>query len=60
MFEYDICWCADSDRCTHTECFRHLENKPIEERIFTMSHLMGEENLCPEFDKEGKNVSTFI
>ena len=52
MFEYDICWCADSERCTHTECFRHLENKPEEVNFFTMAHLMGEENLCPEFDKE--------
>ena len=51
--EYDICWCADSDRCTNTECFRHLSNKSDEERIFTMSYLMWTD-ICPK-SKEGEN-----
>lgn len=46
-WESDICWCADSmDRCMNKECFRHIENKPEEERIFTCSKLMGTE-YCP-------------
>ena len=51
--EYDICWCADSDRCTNTECFRHLTNKDDSERIFTCSALMGTE-YC-ELTKESEN-----
>lgn len=49
----DICWCADSDRCKNTKCFRHWSNKPIDERIFTCSKLMGTE-LC-ELRKESEN-----
>ena len=51
MFEYDYCWCADSDSCTNINCFRHLTNKPDTERIFTCSHLMGIEDYCPIFNK---------
>lgn len=50
MFEYDICWCGNSENCIHTECFRHLENKPDEERIFTMSYLKWTE-LCPIYNE---------
>ena len=38
-FNSDICWCADSETCKRTDCFRHLNNKNNQERIFTMSHL---------------------
>lgn len=41
----DICWCADSETCKRTDCFRHLNNKNNQERIFTMSHLRHTE-LC--------------
>lgn len=54
MWEDDICWCADSERCTHTECFRHMDNRTQKVGIFTMSHLMGVENLCP-LTEEGEN-----
>lgn len=49
----DICWCADSIRCTNTECFRHLTNKDDNERIFTCSALMGTE-YC-ELTKESED-----
>ena len=52
-FDNDICWCADSNRCENTECFRHLTNKNDEERIFTCGNLMGSE-YCP-MNKEGEN-----
>lgn len=49
----DICWCADSaDKCLNTECFRHMENKSDETRIFTYAHLMGTE-YCP-MSEEGE------
>lgn len=48
----DICFCADSDRCTNTECFRHLTHKN-EPGIFTCSHLMDTE-YCP-MNKEGED-----
>ena len=53
MWESDICWCADSDRCMNTDCFRHWSNKNDEERIFTCGKLMGTE-YCP-LTKEGEN-----
>ena len=48
LFDDDICWCGDSDRCTNTECFRHLSNRRKSEGIdiFTMALLMGTE-VCP-------------
>ena len=54
-FDSDICWCADSIRCTKTDCFRHLTNKNDEENIFTMSYLMWTE-YCPKI-KESEEVS---
>ena len=45
-FEYDICWCGDSYRCKNTECFRHFNNRPDDERIFTCACLMWTE-ACP-------------
>ena len=47
-FESDQCWCMDSERCTNTECFRHMTHKSDEERIFTCSHLMWTE-YCPGY-----------
>jgi len=52
-FGSDITWCADSDKCTNTECFRHLTNKNDNERIFTCGALMGTE-YC-ELTKENKD-----
>ena len=52
-FDSDICWCADSDRCKNTECFRHWSHKPADERIFTCGKLMGTE-YC-ELTKESEN-----
>ena len=49
----DICWCMDSERCTNTECFRHMDNKSDSEKIFTCSYLMGTE-YCPMSEK-GEN-----
>lgn len=49
----DICWCADSDKCKNTECFRHWSHKPADERIFTCGKLMGTE-YC-ELTKESEN-----
>lgn len=49
----DICWCADSMRCEHTKCFRHLTNKNDDERIFTCGALMGTE-YC-ELTKESED-----
>ena len=51
--ESDICWCADSDRCKNTECFRHWDNKPVDEYVFTCSRLMGTE-LC-QLAQEGED-----
>lgn len=45
-FEYDICWCADSHRCTNTECFRHFDNRPNEPGIYTCASLMWTD-ICP-------------
>ena len=53
MFEYDICWCADSNKCTNKDCFRHLTNKPDTETIFTCSNLIYTE-LCPLEEKGDK------
>lgn len=55
-FDEDICFCADSDRCKNTECFRHLSHhrKPeVGPDIFTCGKLMGTE-YC-ELTKEGEN-----
>lgn len=52
-WQSDICWCADSNRCTNTECFRHLANKNDEEKIFTCGALMDTE-YCPMSEK-GEN-----
>ena len=49
-FEYDICWCADSYKCTNTECFRHNSNRPSDERIFTCSSLMWTK-ACPMYNE---------
>ena len=49
-FEYDICWCGDSYRCKNTECFRHFDNKPDSEGIFTCSCLMWTE-ACPMYNE---------
>ena len=51
----DICWCADSERCTNYECFRHLDNMKDKTYpcIFTCSNLMGTE-ICP-LTNEGEN-----
>lgn len=55
FFAYDICWCGNSVECPRKECFRHLDNKPIEERIFTMSNLRWTE-YCPLYtETEGAN-----
>lgn len=51
--ESDICWCADSIKCTNTKCFRHLANKNDKERIFTCGSLMGTE-YC-ELTKESED-----
>lgn len=51
-FENDICWCADSERCLRRDCFRHLNNKDDDEKIFTCGHLMGTE-YCKMY-KEGE------
>ena len=51
-FDSDICWCADSMRCTKINCFRHLSNKNDEERIFTCGSLMGSEYCLLDKDKE--------
>ena len=42
LFEDDICWCFDSDRCDNTDCFRHMNNRKTA-GIFTGSALMGTE-----------------
>ena len=46
LFENDICWCADSNKCGNTGCFRHLNNKSSDEKIFTCGWLMDTE-YCP-------------
>lgn len=55
--EYDICWCADSDRCKNYECFRHMAHQPIRKDggpfIFTCGCLMGTD-VCPLTEK-GEN-----
>lgn len=50
--ESDICWCVDSNECTNTECFRHLDNKDDKEKIFTCSHLMNTK-YCSINEREG-------
>ena len=42
FFEDDICWCADSNECDNTDCFRHMSNMKIT-GIFTCSSLMNTE-----------------
>lgn len=46
MWQSDICWCMDSERCLNTSCFRHLTHKSDEEKIFTCGKLMYTE-YCP-------------
>ena len=57
----DICWCADSDKCEDTKCYRHMKNRKKEEgvNIFTSSCLKYT-TLCPSYfslNKEEENVS---
>ena len=56
-YEYDICWCADSDKCKNYECFRHMAHRPVRmdgcADIFTCGRLMGTE-YC-ELTKEGED-----
>lgn len=55
-FDDDICWCADSDRCKNTECFRHMSNRRSAVAgpdIFTCACLMSTE-ICP-LTEEGEN-----
>ena len=55
-FDDDICFCADSDKCKMTKCFRHMSHhkRPTSgPDIFTCSHLMGTD-VCP-LTKEGEN-----
>ena len=44
----DITWCANSDACENTKCYRHLFNRIPEEgvNIVTMAAFKGSE-LCP-------------
>jgi hypothetical protein len=51
-FDSDICWCADSETCKRTDCFRHLTNKNNQERIFTSSHLKHTEYCILDEDSE--------
>ena len=49
MFDDDICWCADSDRCKNKNCFRHMSNRRHYTEgpdIFTCAKLMGTD-ICP-------------
>ena len=52
-WEDDICWCGNSDECTFTDCFRHMNNRKIKEGIFTMGLLKGTTS-CPLFDNKMK------
>lgn len=55
FFEDDICWCADSQECDNTSCFRHTNNRRTA-GVFTSGHLMDTE-LC-ENNKESKMERT--
>ena len=59
LFEDDICWCANSDMCSRTECFRHMSNmssvKEGERRIYTAALLLGTEDcLITKEEKYGE------
>ena len=54
FWEDDICWCADSDECKKTECFRHLDNRRSEPVIFTMAHLKYTEYCSRKLEEEVK------
>ena len=57
FFEDDTCWCADSNICNITECFRHLNNRkphPTPD-IFTMASFQNNPD-CPYYDSESEGV----
>lgn len=53
LFDDDICWCSDSDRCDKFECFRHMTNRMHQSElgVFTSASLMGTRD-CPYFEEE--------
>lgn len=53
LFDDDICWCSDSDRCDKFECFRHMTNRMRQPElgVFTSASLMGTID-CPYFEGE--------
>ena len=51
FFDDDICWCADSEKCSNTDCFRHMSNRKEVAGIFTTSHLADTE-YCVEYKEK--------
>lgn len=49
----DICWCADSERCDITKCFRHFNNRRPQPApdICTMALFQGTPD-CPYYESE--------
>lgn len=58
LFQDDICWCADSDHCGITECFRHLSHRTPQSTpdIFTTGCLQDTPN-CPYYELESEEVN---
>ena len=50
----DICWCADSDTCDQTNCFRHLTNKDDRTTYYSAASMKWTV-YCPMEKKEKKN-----
>jgi len=44
MFEYDYCFCT-SEKCEHTECFRHRSRMPTDIPI-TVSNFEKDKKMC--------------
>ncbi len=55
LLDDDICWCADSDICEATRCFRHLKHRepnPAPD-ILTLAHFKDTPD-CPRFNTQRK------
>ena len=55
LFDDDICWCGDSNRCDKKECIRHMSNRTPqpEPDLYTCAQFMGTKD-CP-YLKEYEN-----
>ena len=49
----DITWCGNSEECSNTSCYRHLQNKISKDVVYSSSNFKGTE-MCPLFKEKDK------